>query len=225
MRELSIFVDESGDFGEHDLHSPFYIISLVFHDQNIDITEDLKKLERELSNIGWSEHCIHAGPVIRSEHEYGEYSLDERQQILKRLITFIRKLDIKVKTVYIEKKHINDSIEATGKLSKLLSIFIRENMSFFMKFDKVKVYYDNGQIEVTRILSSVFNVLIDNVEFRKVLPSDYRLFQVADLVCTLRLTELKMENHILSKSEKFFFNDERTLKKNYLKVIDDKEFH
>lgn len=144
---------------------------------------------------------------------------------MKRLITFIRKLDIKVKTVYIEKKHINDSIEATGKLSKLLSIFIRENMSFFMKFDKVKVYYDNGQIEVTRILSSVINVLIDNVEFRKVLPSDYRLFQVADLVCTLRLTELKMENHILSKSEKIFFNDERTLKKNYLKVIDDKEFH
>ena len=58
MRELSIFVDESGDFGEYDFHSPFYIISLVFHDQNIDITEDLKKLERELSNIGWSEHCI-----------------------------------------------------------------------------------------------------------------------------------------------------------------------
>ena len=56
---------------------------MVFHDQNIDITEDLKKLERELSNIGWSEHCIHAGPVIRSEHEYGEYSLDERQNLRK----------------------------------------------------------------------------------------------------------------------------------------------
>ena len=32
MKELSIFVDESGDFGEYDHHSPFYIISMVLHD-------------------------------------------------------------------------------------------------------------------------------------------------------------------------------------------------
>jgi hypothetical protein len=85
------------------------------------------------------------------------------------------------------------------------------------------VYYDNGQVEVTRILSSVFNALLENVEFRKVMPADYRLFQVADLICTLKLTELKMENHQLSKSDIFFFNDERTLKKNYLKPLSKKE--
>ena len=78
-------------------------------------------------------------------------------------------------------------------------------------------------MEVTRILSSVFNALLENVEFRKVNPADYRLFQVADLICTLKLTELKMENHLLSKSEIYFFNDERTLKKNYLKPLSKKE--
>lgn len=78
-------------------------------------------------------------------------------------------------------------------------------------------------MEVTRILSSVFNALLENVEFRKVIPADYRLFQVADLICTLKLTELKMENHLLSKSETCFFNDERTLKKNYLKPLSKKE--
>ena len=79
----------------------------------------------------------------------------------------------------------------------------------------VKIYYDNGQVEVTRVLSSVFNALLENVEFRKVIPSQYRLFQVADLICTLKLTELKLE--------KAFFEDERTLKKNYLKPIKKKE--
>ena len=64
---------------------------------------------------------------------------------------------------------------------------------------------------------------MENVEFRKVIPADYRLFQVADLICTLKLTELKMENHLLSKSEIYFFNDERTLKKNYLKPLSKKE--
>ena len=176
-----------------------------------------------MKNIGWPEHCVHAGPVIRSEHEYKEYSLEERQQILKRLMTFARKTDIKFKSIYIEKKHIDDSIAATGKLSKQLAMFIRNNLEFFMGYDCVKIYYDNGQVEVTRILSSVFNTLLDNVEFKRVIPSDYRLFQVADLVCTLKLTELKMESHILSKSETYFFKDIRTFKKNYLKALKDKE--
>ena len=120
-------------------------------------------------------------------------------------------------------KNISDSVESAGKLSKQLASFIRDHIEWFLSFDIVKVYYDNGQVEVTRILSSVFNTLLDNVEFKKVIPSEYRLFQAADLICTLKLTELKMENHLLSKSEKYFFKDERTLKKNYLKPLKDIE--
>ena len=223
MKELSIFVDESGDFGEYDYHAPYYIISMVLHDQNMDISEDIQVLERELNNLGWSNHCVHAGPVIRSEEEYRGYDLKDRQRILMKMMTFIRHLDVQFKSIYIEKKHIEDSVEATGKLSKKLASFIRDNYNFFCGFDVVKIYYDNGQVEVTRILSSVFNTLLENVEFRKVLPADYRLFQVADLICTLKLAELKMENHLLSKSEVFFFGDERTLKKNYLKPLAKKE--
>lgn len=151
MKELSIFIDESGDFGEYESHSPYYIISMVMHDQTVDISEDLDKLEQQMFHIGWPKHCIHAGPVIRSEYEYKDYDLD------------------------------------------------------------------------SKMLASVFSVLLDNVEFKKVIPSDYRLFQVADLVCTLKLAELKMDRHTLSKSERLFFKDDRTLRKNYLKIIKSKE--
>lgn len=223
MRELSIFVDESGDFGEYDYKAPFYIISMVMHDQSVDIESDLKILENELFNMGWPDHCVHAGPVIRSEQEYHGYDLKDRQKILMKMMTFIRHIDVNFKSIYIEKRHIEDMIEATGKLSKQLAGFIRDNFQFFQKYDVVKIYYDNGQVEVTRILSSVFNALMEHVEFRKVMPADYRLFQVADLICTLKLAELKMEKHQLSKSETFFFNDERTLKKNYLKPLSKKE--
>lgn len=223
MRELSIFVDESGDFGEYDYKAPFYIISMVMHDQSVDIESDLKILENELFNMGWPDHCVHAGPVIRSEQEYHGYDLKDRQKILMKMMTFIRHIDVNFKSIYIEKRHIKDMIEATGKLSKQLAGFIRDNFQFFQKYDVVKIYYDNGQVEVTRILSSVFNALMEHVEFRKVMPADYRLFQVADLICTLKLAELKMEKHQLSKSETFFFNDERTLKKNYLKPLSKKE--
>lgn len=223
MKELSIFVDESGDLGEYDFRAPYYIISMVLHDQDYNMNKELAILEESLTNIGWPKHCVHAGPVIRSEEEYKGYSLKDRQAILKRMMSFVRHLDIRFKSIMIEKKHVNDSVEATGKLSKQLASFIRENMEFFYSYDIVKVYYDNGQVEVTRILSSVFNALLENVEFRKVTPADYRLFQVADLICTLKLVGLKADVHALSKSEKYFLGDERTLKKNYLKPLQDKE--
>ena len=169
------------------------------------------------------DHCIHAGPIIRSEEEYRGCDLVVRQKILMKMMSFIRHLDIQFKSIYIEKKHIQDTVQAIGKLSKQLAEVIRENFDFFCSYDIVKIYYDNGQVEVTRVLASVFNALLENVEFRKVIPSEYRLFQVADLICTLKLAELKMENHALSKSELLFFKDERTFKKNYIKPLAKKE--
>lgn len=55
MKEISIFIDESGDFGEYAVHSPFYIITMVFHDQSIDISEDISKLDKELDYLGLHE--------------------------------------------------------------------------------------------------------------------------------------------------------------------------
>lgn len=52
MKELSIFVDESGDFGEYDYRAPYYIISMVIHNQDIKISGDLQMLENELNYIG-----------------------------------------------------------------------------------------------------------------------------------------------------------------------------
>ena len=37
VKELSIFIDESGDFGDYDYRSPYYIIARVFHEQSEDI--------------------------------------------------------------------------------------------------------------------------------------------------------------------------------------------
>lgn len=118
MRELSVFVYESGDFGEYDYHAPYYIISMVFHNQDLDISEGVQALERDLKNFGWTNHCVHAGPVIRSEEEYRGYELKGRQKILMKKMNFIRRLDVQFKSRYIDKKYIEDLIEAIGKLSK-----------------------------------------------------------------------------------------------------------
>ena len=223
MKELSIFVDESGDFGDYAEHSSYYIISMILHDQSIDITKDVDRLESKLADLGYPNHCMHSGPIIRNEQEYRKDTLDNRRKLLKAIMVFFRHLEISCKTIAIEKKHIVDPLEAVSKLSKLLARFIKDNYEFFIDYDVVKVYYDNGQVEITKLLSSVFNALLVNVEFRRVYPSDYRLFQVADLVCSLKLLKLKMESHELAKNELLFFEQERVLNRKYLKVLEDKE--
>ena len=45
MKELSIFIDESGDFGEITERPAYYLVTLLFHDQKNDIASNVKKLE------------------------------------------------------------------------------------------------------------------------------------------------------------------------------------
>lgn len=226
MNELSIFVDESGDFGAYEPHAPFYLFTLVFHNQNRSITEQLKYIEAGLTNIGFDgKHCFHAGPIIRREEDYQNLSIAERRKCLNQILTFAKNVDISYITFSVEKKHIPDSLSLTVALSKQLSSFIREECSFFAGFDKIIIYYDNGQVELNKLLASVFTTMLSQVEFRKVCPADYRLFQVADLFCTLELICLKDENHIMSKSEKAFFGSMRDMRKNYLKLMFKKRYN
>lgn len=224
MSELSIFIDESGDFGVYDYKSPYYIVSMVFHDQSIDITEDIDKLEKQLSMIGYPNHCIHVGPIVRMEGKYKEIDYLERRRILNKMVSFTKQLNISYKNFHVEKKHIVDDVETSSKLSKQISAFIREKYQDFLKYDVVKIYYDNGQHELTKILVSVFTALLPEVQFKRILPEEYRLFQVADMFCTFELLRLKRETHTLSKGEQIFFGTSEDLKRNYLKPISKKEY-
>lgn len=224
MKELSIFIDESGDFGDYSFHSPYYIITMVFHDQTEDIQKQITHLDAELSYLGLNNLCIHTGPIIRKEEVYKEMDVFERRRIFNKMMAFIRSIDIQYKSFFIEKKHMEDAVEATGKLSKQISQFIRDHYDDFLSFDDVKIYYDNGQVEVSKLLSIVFNALLPNPIFRKVMPADYKLFQVADFVCTMKLLQLKIENNQFSKSEMNFFGSQRDLKQNYLNALKKKEW-
>lgn len=119
----------------------------------------------------------------------------------------------------VEKRFIKDDLHLNSSLSKQLSGFINSNKKVFDGYDKVVIYYDNGQGELNKILTTVFSILLTNVEFRKVLPVDYKLFQVADLLCTMELVEIKYEKSMQSSTEKGFFGSRRDFYKNYLKPL------
>lgn len=183
MKELSVFIDESGDFGEYDFRSLFYIITMVFHEQNVDISQAVTKLDQELSYLNLSGLCIHTGPIIRKEEIYSNMSIQERCRIFNKMLAFFRQINIRYKSFYIKKKHVENVVDATGRLSKQIFTFMRDHSEVFLSFDDVKIYYDNGQIEVSKILSSVFNVLLPNPIFRKVMPLTTSFFR--SLICSV----------------------------------------
>ena len=86
------------------------------------------------------------------------------------------------------------------------------------------LYYDNGQHELNRILNTVLATQLVDYDVRKVIPSEYRLFQSADLICTLGVLRVKTEHQELSNSERRIFHSKRDLKKDFLKGIKKKEF-
>ena len=224
MNTLSVFVDESGDFGKYESHSPFYIFTLVFHEQSSTITNQINILEQQLINLSLKpNHCFHSGPIIRREDDYRLFTIQKRRNILNKLITFTKKVDLQYVSFFADKKEASDSITLTATLSKQLFFFLQSNLSYFSRYDKIILYYDNGQHELGRLLAATLSIL-SNVEYRKVQPANYRLFQVADLLCTLELLSIKASRNMLSVSELSFFSDKQTLFKNYIKPARKKRF-
>jgi len=224
VKELSIFIDESGDFGEYEFHSPFYLLTLVFHDQSLDISPNLLRLRDSMAQRGLPDYTVHAGSLIRREDEYKEFSIEERKKIFDTLFHFVRTTDITYRSIIVEKKHLVEDIDLVVKLTKQLSEFLRDNFFAFSSYDRIVVYYDYGQRELTHILVSIFSTLFNNVEFKKVAPANYKLFQAADMLCTMELLTLKAERKMLSKSELTFFTSARDLYKSYIRAIHKKQF-
>lgn len=227
MKELSIFIDESGDFGKYDEHCPYYLVSLVLHEKQNDINNQVAKLNLELQNLGLNNHTVHTGPLIRREKSYSKDNVNFRFKVFNKLFRFTKNVNIKYKNILVDKKQNKSSLDINRAISKELANFIKENFVYFNSFDKVIIYYDNGQIQLTNILVSIFSTLLsDSFEYRCVYPSDYKLFQTADLICTLSLIYHKLEcDKSLTKSEKMFFGSPNKFKKNYMKYLLKRKFN
>lgn len=222
MKELSIFVDESGDFGEMKERPSYYLVTFVFHNQDNDISQYVTKLEDDIRISGFDVEYIHTGPVIRREEVFARYSIDERRKLLYKMLNFVNACPISCMTIVVDRREAVDKITLSGKLAKEINMVMNKHQEYFMSFDKIVVYYDNGQNELSAILNAVFSIQFSNVEFRKAAPQKYRLLQAADFICSMELLRIKRKEKRLSKSEEQFFYKPQELKKAFLKSTEKK---
>lgn len=227
VKEISVFVDESGSYDSDETTSLYYMMCLVFHDQQMPIDDDLRKLSLMIENVGkHPEHCIHTAPLIRRENEYQNDSREIRRALFFKMLSFVRKANIRYKCFVVDKRYIDEAAAIHEKLKRDLAEFLSVNALQFSNYDKIKVYYDNGQDQVKKVLESAFKFVTAKTEFvPEVTPARYRLFQAADLICTLELMRRRIDEGIgLNKSESLFFGNARLFKRNVLSQLSLKEF-
>lgn len=219
MRELSIFIDESGDAA---FRSDFYLITLVFHEQDISIAERIRKYEGALSDQQLDRIPFHFNPLLNGNDEYRWKDVRNRKRQLAAFTAFVQYLPIRYVTFLFEKR---GRITCTDQLSTAIEAdvvrFLRKNLAYLQSFDKVKIYYDNGQSVVTRALRHAIeqSLAAQAAVYKDASPKTYRLTQVADYLCGIELTAAKYERGLQTKTDVEFFGGKRDFKKNFLKKM------
>ena len=176
-------------------------------------------------NLGFFNHVVHTSPLIRKEEVYCNLSPNERRAIFTKLFFFAKSAPIKYKSFVFERKQCVNEDELKVRIMQTLERFIVDNYSYFSSFDKVILYYDNGQKQLGSVLVDVLsNELVSFERKQSFRPYKYKLIQVADMVCTLELLRIKAEHNFLTESEKNIFHSVRDLKKDFLKKLKDLDF-
>lgn len=147
MNELSVFIDESGDFGEIKERPAYYLVTFVFHNQDKGIEEQVSKLEESVHDSGFDVEYIHTGPVIRREDVFARYSIDERRKLLYKMLNFVNRCPISYLTVIVNRREATDRIALSGKLAKAINRALSGHMGTFSDFAKIIVYYGLNSVQ------------------------------------------------------------------------------
>ena len=165
---------------------------------------------------------IHTADLIRNKGDYKYLSINQRQSIFNSLFVFTKRSPIKLKSIIVSKKYTDTYKLLKKQLTIELNELVSNNYKFFQKFDKIKIYYDNGQSQLTSILEDVFKNF--NISF----ISDFdktkeKLFQVADMLTFIDKYYYKFQHKLyISKNEKIFF--ENMYMRKLLKELKSKRF-
>ena len=157
MKTLSVMIDEAGNFDMRSSANPIYCLTLVFHNQNDSIDDQIKYLEAGLTALGQdSRKAIHTSPLIRREPPYQNMGREELSKLMALVTIFVKKLPIKYKAFIFDKRESDSYNAFLGKMNSEVRMFIHSNLSFFQSFDNIVIYYDRGQKEISDLLKATF---------------------------------------------------------------------
>ena len=121
---------------------------------------------------------IHTANLITNRGEYKLYDIEKRKSIFNAIYYFSLEIDVKYKSIFIDKRYKNNKFKLKMKIESEINKFINKNK----KFKEINLYYDNGQEKLVKALDETFSKLDG---FNHIIEFDHveeKLFQVADML-------------------------------------------
>lgn len=218
MRELSVFVDESGDIGGE---SVFYLIALVFHDQGDEFQTSIDRYRQALADRSLKDIPFHLGPLLHGHDDYRNLDVRQRKELLGAFQVFASHSPFTYHVFAYRKSDHGDADGLAVHMRRDLIEYLFNHLESFQRFDAVKVYYDDGQPFITKVLHTAFEYALAKsaVVYRGARPCDYRLLQIADYACGIELAAIKYRQHGESATEHAFFGKWADFKRGHLKKL------
>jgi hypothetical protein len=163
-RRLNIFIDESGDFGFLDGSSELYGVSFTIHESDNSISNDLEYLNNRLKKENF-DGMIHLADLVARRGEYIHFNLEQRKNIFWSIFYFSKRVNVKVHTIIIDKRFKNNKAQLNRELAIEINNFFNSIDKYMKDFEKVVVYYDNGQDTLGAIIDTLL-ISKNNIEHR-----------------------------------------------------------
>ena len=126
MRELSIFVDESGSDG---LSDRYYLLTVVMHHQSDSIAESTKAYEDALCAKGLPGIPFHASPLMNGKDLYSGLDLRTRKMLLGSLRVFFRHMPVRYRTFAYATKQFASLDRLAGTMRRGIVNFLFDNLA------------------------------------------------------------------------------------------------
>ena len=226
-RTLSVYIDETGNFGDVRDSSRYCMVSLVFqHNASTD-----NALEREycdaIFRLGADPESMvfHSAPLIRQEDQFSAMSRNMRGKLFYQMLSFVRKSNFFFHCVAVDTHFVTSEGQIIATLKNEMRLFFAENLDRFTDGTRLRIYYDAGQKAVSRILEFIPECCPCKVEMvQGVRQENCRMLQVADFICTVSLIRHRLKEGLpLNLSEKKFFGSPRIFERNVFRKVKAKE--
>ena len=137
MRELSVFVDESGNLGDD---AKYYLLALVLHDQSKDVFEHIGRYESTLAQRGLRDIPLHMNPLMRANENYRGMTVQERNRLLTCFSSFAWKCPFSYEVLSYRKSHFKSDEDLFSKMKRDLILLLFDKLEALQAYDIVKIY-------------------------------------------------------------------------------------
>ena len=148
------------------------------------------------------------------------YGLDlrTRKMLLGSLLVFFRHMPVRYHTFAYATKQFSSLDKLAGAMRRDIVNFLFDHLAELQAYDAVRVY-DDGQHSIAESLHLAIEYALskDAVAYRSAQPTEYRLSQATDCICTMELTAIKYADHTTTATDEKFFGKWPDFKKGILK--------